>query len=131
VARSWPLGVAPGRTAPYPAEPDSATRRSRGAFDGLGYEDAGHVAMRIINAIMDWGWFDIRAVNALRQLAANVGCGSDLARWHDRGKVSDALTIAADELQAAVAADPDDVARRRADADAQPKIPHNWGGRPW
>jgi len=46
-ARSWPLGLAPGRTAPYPTEPDSATLRSRGAFKGLCWPDARQAANAI------------------------------------------------------------------------------------
>jgi hypothetical protein len=80
--------------------------RQLGVFDGLDDEDANQAVGVIITDQMGWGLIcgsspqeprDIRV--ALQQHAANIGAGCDVRPWHDRGKVSVALGIAADALQ--------------------------------
>jgi len=68
-----------------------------GVFDDLDPADVWPAWTAIVDA-MRWGWQDARGRNGLRQKAANVACGSDPLRRHDRAAVSNALAAAADAL---------------------------------
>jgi len=74
--------------------------KQAGVFDNLDPHDVSLLCRAIADAMSCWGCQDPRGVNALRQKAANAGCGSDLTAWVDRAAVSRALGLAADALAA-------------------------------
>ena len=76
--------------------PDYVDRlRSLHVFDGV--LEAQGVAWRIATTINDTG-LDSRAASGLRQMAANVACGSDRYQWRNAAAASNALAAAADAL---------------------------------
>jgi hypothetical protein len=94
------------RTDPYEELANSCKFGARGydqrlkalaVFDHLDPADVWPAWQAIADAVV-WGWQDARAVNGLRQKAANIACGSDINQWVDRVAVSRGLTAAADAL---------------------------------
>jgi len=81
----------------YQAPGYSERLKQLGVFDNLDAADVWPAWTAIVDA-MRWGWQDTRGRNGLRQKAANVACGSDPLRRHDRAAVSNALAAAADAL---------------------------------